>query len=36
MLLDGEEMEKIVKYTGLSPEWIGRIKKEIENEKQKN
>ncbi|MEM7176014.1 MAG: hypothetical protein AAF443_08895 [Chlamydiota bacterium] len=36
MILDGEEIQKIVKYTGLTPQWIGRLKNEISNEKEKN
>lgn len=30
MLIDGESIEKIIKYTGLSRQWIGRIKNEVE------
>jgi len=35
MLKDGEELEKIKKYTGLTSQWLGRIKSEIEEKHRK-
>ena len=34
MLLEGESTQKIMKYTGLTKQWIGRIKSELENPEQ--
>ena len=33
MLKDGEKLEKIKKYTGLTSQWLGRIKSELEDER---
>ena len=33
MLKEGELLDKIKKYTGLSARWLGRIKSELEEEK---
>ena len=36
MLLDGEPLEKIKKWTGLTHQWLGRLKNEVQEEKEKN
>ena len=34
MLLDGESLEKIKKWTGLTSQWLGRLKNEIEEQRK--
>ena len=31
----GESIQKVMKYTGLSKQWVGRMKSEVENLKHK-
>ena len=33
MFMEGESMKKIIQYTGLSKQWISRIKNDIEKSK---
>ena len=36
MLKDGEDLEKIKKYTGLTAQWLGRLKNELAKENKQH